>query len=65
MVRFPLYLTMCGVIFGLELTGAEGTEDSTNRSMPDLNRIGRPSHLLPGPEANVTLREYEIEEPPV
>ncbi|CAG7985244.1 unnamed protein product [Penicillium salamii] len=40
-------------------------EEPINQSMPDLNRVGRATHFLPGPEASVTLRDYEIEEPPV
>ncbi|KAG0155142.1 hypothetical protein PDIDSM_715 [Penicillium digitatum] len=39
-------------------------DDPTNRSMPDLNRSGRDSYLLPAPEVAVTLKEYEIEELP-
>jgi hypothetical protein len=47
------------------LTIAARVDDSANRSMPDLNRPGTASHLLPAPEASVTLRDYEIEEPPI
>lgn len=51
--------------FACMLTIAARVDDPTNRSMPDLNRSGRDSYLLPAPEVAVTLKEYEIEELPV
>jgi hypothetical protein len=48
-----------------KLTTPVRIDDPTNQSMPDLRKPGRTSHLLPAPEAAVTLRDYEIEEPPV
>jgi hypothetical protein len=44
------------------LTVAARVEDPIGYSMPDLNSTGR---ALPPPEEAVTLRDYEVEEPPV
>jgi hypothetical protein len=44
------------------LTGTARVDDPIGHSMPDLNSTGR---ALPPPEEAVTLRDYEVEEPPV
>lgn len=52
-------------LFAPVLTITARVDDPAGRSMPDLKEPGRTSRLLPSPEESVTLKDYEIEEPPV